>query len=259
MTDATTQYWDRVLERSLPYWHDEFVIGFRAFQCDTIYYKTGWLAHQIAKEWHGSGVYGPAGTDLEALTTTLSALSAQEEKAHFDMLRALGRQMPVPPGTHQPGRAAALLTQRRNTLWDDAKLRHAVRMSEGGGLGLFHGALAAIKARGTSRAQDDAVRTTMLQIIADEAGHLGNAIATYVEAELTDDDRSAIVAELETILSLKVAERKEQFSGQLGGNPADWPEAGDAARQYEADIKALLAPYQSAAVSRPSECAQPIA
>lgn len=228
----------RVLEASWPFWKAEFEIGFRAFQAANIYAETGWLAHQIAKEWHGSGVYGPRGTDLGLLTGGAMSESAEQELAHFHGLRALGETMETVPGAHVPGTAARELTRYRNTRWDDPVARHGVRMSEGGGLGMLHGAIAAIYARGAARPQDAAVRDCFASIIADEAGHLGGAINEYLAESFTPEEDALILATLEGCLSRKVDERREQFVAQLVG---DWvaPTEGEV-EAYRAAIEGLI-------------------
>lgn len=205
----------KVLEVSWPFWKAEFEIGFQAFQATNVYAETGWLAHQIAKEWHGSGVYGPKGTDLGQLAAAEMSASAEEELAHFHALRALGEAMDTPPGDHVPGEAARELTRYRNARWDDPTARHGVRMSEGGGLGMLHGAIAAIDVRGASRPQDAAVRACFQSIIADEAGHLGGAIGEYLGESFTNDENALIYATLSDCLARKVDERREQFAAQL--------------------------------------------
>lgn len=227
-----------VLELSWPFWEAEFEIGFRAFQAPNIYAATGWLAHQIAKEWHGSGVYGPKGTDLGQLTAGEMSASAEEELAHFHSLRALGGQMDTPPGEHVPGKAARELTRYRNTCWDDPVARHGVRMSEGGGLGMLHGAIAAIDARGAERPQDAAVRACFRGIIADEAGHLGGAIEDYLGESFTVAEDALIHATLSDCLVRKVDERREQFAGQLL-RASIAPGAAEVAA-YRAAIESLL-------------------
>ena len=232
-----------IINHSLPWWRKEFAIGYRAFRADTIYRETHWLAAQIWKEWHGSGVYGPAGTDLASLTVAESAANAQEELAHFEGLQVLGLAMDVPPGDYAPGLAAWELVTTRNRLWDNELLRHAVRMSEGGGLGLLYGAIAGIESVGSRRPQDDQCKACFAAIIADEAGHLGSAMAGYLAKERDDAKDAAVLAALSTCLSLKVAERREQFAAQLDGGAEAAPlgEAYDAAlRNYEQRIITLL-------------------
>ena len=232
-----------IIKHSLPWWREEFAIGYRAFRADNIYGETHWLAAQIWKEWHGSGVYGPAETDLASLTMAESAANAQEELAHFEGLQVLGLAMDVPPGDYAPGMAARELVTTRNRLWDNELLRHAVRMSEGGGLGLLHGAIAGIESVGSGRAQDDQSKACFAAIIVDEAGHLGSAIAGYLATERDGSEEAAVLAALSTCLSLKVAERREQFAAQLDCVAEDVPlgEAYNIAlSDYEHRIVTLL-------------------
>lgn len=196
-----------VIERSWPFWAQEFAIGFAAFSGDDIYRETGWLGAQMWKEWSGSGVYGPRGTDL---SSDAAGDNAGDELAHYDMLRALVAIMDVPPPAHRPGPAAHALQDYRHGHWADPLLCHGVRMSEGGGLGLFHGAIAAIDARSNAFRQDDAVRAALAGIIVDEAGHLGGAIRSFLEAAVADP--GPVLAVMEHCLILKVDERREQFA-----------------------------------------------
>lgn len=211
-----------VFEFSFRWWQAEFDIGFRAFAAANIYAETGWLAHQIAKEWHGSGVYGPRGTDLGEIAADGMTASAEQELSHFHALRALGEAMDTPPGEHVPGQAARALTAFRNARWDDPVARHGVRMSEGGGLGMLHGAIAAIEARGAARVQDAAVRDCFATIIADEAGHLGGAIGDYAAQGFLTDEDALILKTLGECLERKVDERREQFAAQLAA-PSEAP------------------------------------
>ncbi len=227
----------RIIELSWPFWRAEFEIGFSAFSHEGIYRDAGWLAAQCWKERTGSGVYGPAGSELEDISPDDPV--AQEERVHFELLRGLGAIMEeVLPDWH-PGPAAQALVARRNSLWENPAARHGVRMSEGGGLGLFHGANAAIAARDASRPQDGAVRSVLARIIADEAGHIASAMNEFEAASLAPDDVETALSALADCLSLKVRERSEQFAAQLahaGRNSS--PE--QCVAQYRADIRAQL-------------------
>lgn len=215
-----------------PHWRAEFMIGFAAFSADNVYREPGWLAAQIWKEWTGSGVYGPRGTDLGS---ALPGENAAEERAHFDALRALVPLMEGRCADYRPGAAAQALADYRHRHWADPALSHGVRMSEGGGLGLFHGAIAAIDARAASRAQDGPVRATLQGIIADEAGHLGGAIRAFLAARI--DEAGPVLRVLDHCLALKVAERRAQFAPQLASDtPPDEPRIA----AYRDAIAALL-------------------
>lgn len=229
-----------IIEHCLPLWREEFEIGYRAFRVSNIYREPHWLAAQIWKEWGGSGVYGPTGTDLASVTVMESAANAEEELAHYDSLRSLVEIMDVPPGDFTPRPAARELVTFRNQLWDDLLLRHAVRMSEGGGLGMLHGAIAGVESLGSPRSQDDACKTCFTAIIADEAGHLGGAIAGFLEAECDAEQEAAVLDALTICLTLKVAERREQFAAQLGGGEVSGAEYQDALAAYERRICELL-------------------
>ncbi len=206
---------DAVIAHCWPWWRAEFEIGFRAFQAANIYHDTGWLAAQAWKEWNGSGVYGPMGTDLGMMAAGDASQSAAEELAHYHGLITLCEAMEAPLPDYHPGPAAMGLTRFRNGLWEDPLLRHGVRMSEGGGLGLLHGAVAGIGAVAEVRPQDDPVRDCFQTIIADEVGHLGGAIREYLAIDFAVVEETRIFDALGECLALKVAERQEQFSAQL--------------------------------------------
>ena len=93
----------------------------------------------------------------------------------------------------------------------------------GGGLGMLHGAIAGVESLGSPRSQDDACKTCFTAIIADEAGHLGGAIAGFLEAECDAEQEAAVLDALTICLTLKVAERREQFAAQLGRSRPCWP------------------------------------
>lgn len=230
-----------LIDHCWPWWSAEFGIGFRAFQAANIYHDTGWLAAQAWKEWHGSGVYGPAGTDLGTIGQGTSQ-NAAEELAHYHALVALGAQMESPLPDYRPGPAAAALTEFRNGLWNNPLLRHGVRMSEGGGLGLLHGALAGLATVADARPQDRHVRACFESIIADEVGHLGGAISEFLVCGHEGAEAVAILEALGACLALKVAEREAQFSLQLAETGASGSIHYPAAlADYRARITALLA------------------
>ena len=207
-----------IVDHCWPFWALEFEIGYRAFLAPNIYDETGWLAAQTMKEWHGSGVYGPAGADLGTVVSD----SASEELAHFHALRRLSEAMNPAPDDYAPGLAARALTVFRNGLWANELTRHAVTMSEGGGLGLFHGALAAIRVTDDPRPQDMLVTACLEPIIVDETGHLGGAIQRYLDLAVEADQAVIVMEQLTACLALKVAERREQFAANLTQQPADF-------------------------------------
>ena len=115
-------------------------------------------------------------------------------------------------------------------------------MSEGGGLGLFHGAIAAMDGREAARAQDGAVHDCLTAIIGDEIGHLGGAIATYLASPFSQD--TEVLDILGECLARKVEERREQFAPQLC---APTPVPGVAVARYRERITRLLASPEQAA------------
>ncbi len=227
---------DRAIATSLPFWIEEFKIGYRAFSARNIYRDTGWLTIQIAKEWSGSGVYGPAGTDVASANADAPLDKRDEEMSHHRGLVALGQAMEAAPPVDVPNPAGRALVALRNRLWDYPVARLAVAMSEGGGLGMFAGAQEAIAARIIAWPQDAAVAQCFHAIIADEAGHVATGFAEYAAATLTADQDAAICSHLAEILALKVAERQDQFAPQLSppvAVPADIAcEAVDAYRNF---------------------------
>jgi hypothetical protein len=141
--------------------------------------------------------------------------SAAEELAHYHALITLGAAMESPLPEFHPGPAAAALTNYRNGLWESPLLRHGVRMSEGGGLGLLHGAVAGLGSVAEARPQDGPVRDCFERIIADEVGHLGGAISEFLVRRFNASEEAAIFEVLGACLALKVTERREQFSAHL--------------------------------------------
>ncbi len=216
---------ERALATSMPFWIEEFEIGFRAFSASDIYRETGWLTIQIAKEWTGSGVYGPAGVDVESANADAPQDKLDEELSHHRGLVELGRVMDAPPLQIVANPVGDALVSLRNRLWDDPVARLAVAMSEGGGLGMFAGALAAIAARSEPLSQDAAVAQCFGAIITDEAGHVAGGFAAFAAATLTMEHEEAIYRHLADILALKVAERQGQFAPQLTATFAIAPSA----------------------------------
>ncbi len=209
------------------HWRSEFEIGYAAFCGDLIYCHTEWLAAQIWKEWGGSGVYGPAGASLAHVSGT----AADEERTHFHMLSDLRPKMEVPPGAWEPGPASRVLVSTRNLMWQDEALRHGVAMSEGGGLGLFYGAIAAIDARYAARAQDPSVRDALTKIAGDEIGHIRIAVRAFERAALSPAQQGAALEALDVCLRLKIDERREQFAPQLSVSGINVPDEAVAAYQ----------------------------
>jgi hypothetical protein len=185
---------DRALAISMPFWIEEFEIGFRAFSSPNIYRDTGWLAIQIAKEWSGSGVYGPAGADVVSANADAPQDKLDEEMSHYRGLIDLGKVMEAAPPANVANPAGDALVAVRNRLWDDPVARLAVTMSEGGGLGMFAGAREAIAARTEPLSQDAAVTQCFGAIIADEAGHVAGGFAECAAANLTAEQDKAITA-----------------------------------------------------------------
>ena len=206
---------ERALATSMPFWIEEFEIGFRAFSATNIYRETGWLTIQIAKEWSGSGVYGPAGADVESANADAPQDKLDEELSHHRGLIDLGVVMDGAPPTDVGNPSGDALVSLRNRLWDDPVARLAVAMSEGGGLGMFAGALAAIAARSEPLSQDAAVAQCFGAIITDEAGHVAGGFAGFAAAQLSMLDEEMVFGHLAQILALKVEERRAQFAAQF--------------------------------------------
>lgn len=223
---------DRALATSLPFWIEEFEIGYRAFSAANIYRDTGWLTIQIAKEWTGSGVYGPAGADVVSAHADAPQDKLDEEMSHHRGLVALGSIMDVLPPEHIANPAGDALVALRNRLWPDPVDRLAVEMSEGGGLGMFVGARAAIARRVEAMPQDQAATNCFGAIIADEAGHVAGGFAAFAAATLSSEDEQGVLGHLQAILALKVDERRAQFAPQLARNTVASDAMRDAAAAY---------------------------
>lgn len=194
---------------SLPYWRQEFAIGYRAFASPAIYRDGFWLAVQIDKEHGGSGVYGPADTH------EIARDQLAEEHVHAELLRALKPLIEGPIPAEPSVASGAALVALRNASWPDPALRIAVAMSEGGGLGMFQGALAAISCRAVPLPQDAAFTGVLHRIVADERGHVAAGFAAYANATLDPTGEAAVLTRLTEILALKVEERQDQFAAAL--------------------------------------------
>lgn len=238
MTTARRSLIDLAFARCLPHWGGEYDIALRYFgnaSARSPERERAWLEFQIWKEWYGSGVYGPEGVTVhDVLRASLQSVRmphggdgaafledagaglrfGADEFAHFTSLFDLWRNTwpdasaDIPAwGALPAGRA---LTALRNSLRDDALGEVAVRLSEGGGLGLFFGILDALpEAR---EGFDRSLLRVVQRILDDERGHLVHNFAWASQRLTTDDEITRVVALLEQICDVKLREREAQFA-----------------------------------------------
>ncbi|CAI8863545.1 hypothetical protein [Pseudomonas sp. IT-P294] len=232
---------ERALEDSSSFWAIEYAIGKKYFEVCSNQRSSSteqqWLRLQIWKEWYGSGVYGGPGTtvtgmigeaasqlvplnplhDYELLRENFSYLTfAQEELSHYmglldiyiskfgsgfrDKLEDWGE---VPAGRN--------LTKRREALRHQELGEVVIRLSEGGGLGLFYGMKRALTGR-TLSAFDSKLLKIVQRILNDEEVHLSDNIK-FAKYNLTTEEEYNYVSEtLAEISSQKLKEREEQFN-----------------------------------------------
>jgi hypothetical protein len=236
---------DLAFDRCLPHWGGEFVIALRYFDADSRVRSRDrdqrWLEFQIWKEWFGSGVYGPAGVtvadllreavervrmpgrhdDAAQLEDACSLLEfGRDEFAHFTALFDLWRRS-FPDGQAAVESWGVLpageeLMTLRHSLRDDPLGAIAVRLSEGGGLGLFFGIEHVLRAE--SGPFEHGLLQAVARILADERGHLvGNFVAATRTLGTDDDAIERVVALLAEICAVKLREREQQFGVQLAG------------------------------------------
>lgn len=228
------------LEASVPFWAAEYAIG-------KIYFgrpanqrsqrtEEQWLKPQIWKEWYGSGVYGAPGTtvcsmigdaaeqlrsvdpllDYQRLREVFDYLTfAQEELSHYVDLLGLYRsrfggksEVPLEEwGSLSSGKA---LTSLRELHRQGRFGEVIVRLSEGGGLGLFYGMRRAFSTRPLDDF-DQGLSRSVERILADEELHL-SANMRFASATLElDADWQHVSLSLREISDCKLKEREEQF------------------------------------------------
>jgi hypothetical protein len=229
--------------RCLPCWGGEFAIALAYFKPDSPWrspeWDRRWLEFQIWKEWYGSGVYGPRGVtiqdvlqsaitrlqqpkgpeDLDTLQGVCGDLDfAKDELAHFSLLMQVWQQRypaerPRLPEWGQPGQE---LMEYRYRLREDRLGEIAVRLSEGGGLGLFFGIQQILK--NSSSSEDKVLYQAIERILEDEIGHLvGNF--RWAAAALSSKDIETVVDLLHRICTVKLVEREVQFGIKMAELP----------------------------------------
>lgn len=182
-----------------------------------------------------------AGDDLPPLNDACDALDfGKDEFAHFTLLFDLwrkawpGERADVPAwGALPEGEALAELRYQVREAGPLGEI--AVRLSEGGGLGLFFGIQDALEAapgdfdRGLVRAVD--------RILDDERYHLIGNFAWAAQRVTDPGAIDEVVGLLDHICAVKLREREAQFALPLGGERP----AGDAERYGSAYLAPMRA------------------
>jgi hypothetical protein len=237
---------DLAFDRCLPHWGGEFAIAIHYFRegsrARTPARDRSWLEFQIWKEWYGSGVYGPRGItvadllqqaiaqirmpaaadDAEALAAAGAMLDfGRDEFAHFTILFELWRRTfaDAPARVEAWGALPAghELMELRLRLQDDRLGAIAVRLSEGGGLGLFFGIRDALAdAKGTF---ERGLLQAVERILADERHHLIGNFVDAAKAVREPAEIAAVVDALDQICAVKLREREQQFDVVLDHVP----------------------------------------
>jgi len=231
----------RTIDNSARYWAGEYEIACRYFapssdvrneQADLL-----WVRHQMHKEWHGSGVYGPPGenvvtlveraakelremdelTEHDRVEEAVETLEfAMDELKHFrDFSRV--RQM-ITTEAAQPVEEGGLLsegaalTELRHTLRSRSRAgRLAVQMSESGGLGFFFGVVSAL-GNGQPRSEPEKEILRAAQgIIDDERSHLGFNLRRSLLAGMSEKEWDELDESLQAISRQKLQERNQQL------------------------------------------------
>jgi hypothetical protein len=159
----------------------------------------------------------------------------RDEFAHFTALFDLWRRsFPDAPAAVESWGvlpAGEELMALRHSLRDDPLGAIAVRLSEGGGLGLFFGIEHVLHGDVERDPFERGLLRAVERILADERGHLtGNFVAAT--ATLADDDESIerVLALLAEICAVKLREREQQFGISLAESHA--PELGVYRERY---------------------------
>ncbi len=232
---------DIALQRAAPCFCGEFAIALSYFVPDSPWRDDAqdrrWLEVQIWKEWYGSGVYGPegvtvehllkdaigqlkipTGTDGDGQLQDVRALLdfGRDEFAHFTLLFDLWRRTfpdevaDIPAwGALEQGRA---LTQLRYAYAKDPLGQIAVRLSEGGGLGLFFGIQHALQ---SGVPFDLRLKEIVARILADEQHHLTGNFAWASRQLRSEADQTRVADLLKEICTVKLREREAQFGIEL--------------------------------------------
>jgi hypothetical protein len=192
------------------------------------------------KEWHGSGLYGPRGTDATTLirdaSEKLSGLrpsqynkdfgdilgtlkfATDELRHHAQFAEILANIVtPSEKTEYAPLSEGVGLTELRYAMREDSVGLLAVRMSESAGLSFFFGTM---KVMGNSpsnckNAVDAMIVDTIKGIIADERSHLGFNFHKKLVADLRDEQWSDLNDGLQKISCQKLRERNQQFGNLL--------------------------------------------
>ncbi|WP_321787285.1 hypothetical protein [Burkholderia pyrrocinia] len=196
-----------------------------------------WLELQIHKEWCGSGVYGGSGETVETLIAKAAAAIskdnaqcdwkhlkenseildfANDELSHYVSMLSLYRQFFSMESKEDmlswgcSGEAIKLSEMRYSFRGDPLGLV-AVRLSEGGGLGLFYGIRDSFANFDNLEEFDLVLLDVVNRILKDEEGHLTSNFI-FADQILSDDPSWEVVVEILKKISIqKVREREEQF------------------------------------------------
>ena len=249
----------RTIDNSARYWAGEYEIARRYFAPSSAVRSEQtdlqWVRHQMHKEWHGSGVYGPPGENVvtlaERAASELRALDeltehdrvdeivelldfALDELKHFRDFSRVYRMMTAEPpqrvdelGVLSEGAALAELRYELQSRSRAGKL--AVQMSESGGLGFYFGVVSQLQETPPVSDYDEEVLRAAEGIIADESSHLGFNLRRPVVAGLSEEEWRELDESLQAISRQKLLERNQQFGSPLDSAELDAVERGETA------------------------------
>lgn len=231
---------ERSLEHSAKFWAMEYAIGKLYFEVPSeqriSHIEQQWLKLQIWKEWYGSGVYGRPGTTVTGMIgeaalhlTPLNPLVdymqlreyfsyltfAQEELSHYIGLMDIyvskfGSEIRDKLEDWGEIPASRNLTIHRETLRGHHLGEVVIRLSEGGGLGLFYGMKKAFSGRVLCDFDSELLKIVH-QILNDEEVHLAGNVK-FAKSILKQEGEYQYVSEtLAEISNQKLKEREDQF------------------------------------------------
>jgi hypothetical protein len=227
---------NRLLSVSLPYWRGEFFIASQYFSLKrTLQKDEFWLAFQVRKEWEGSGVYGPKGIALPELIEKCSKLLlsnknqldfnklsdacemlqfAKDELNHYLILLRVYNQMfgEFPPNKYYYDLKDYLPEIRYKIREEDPSLGEiAVRLSEGGGLGMYYGINSVLSKTEKITEIDKNLLIANEVIIEEEITHISDNFDFASQQHLDENLLNKLEQQLKKILHAKLNERNIQF------------------------------------------------